>query len=191
VLDYLKPYLTAYKIDLKSMQEKNYRQLGGVLKNVLDTIRKAHEIGLWVEIVTLVVPGFNDSTEELWDTARFLAGVSADIPWHVTAFHKDYKMTEPDNTPARTLLRAAEIGREAGLNFVYAGNIPGRVEEYESTHCPKCSRVLVKRSGYVIIEYHITAQGTCSHCGATIAGLWHNDPKKVRINGLGMPMPVY
>jgi len=191
VLDYLKPYLTAYKIDLKSMQEKNYRQLGGVLKNVLDTIRKAHDIGLWVEIVTLVVPGFNDSNEELWDTARFLAGVSADIPWHVTAFHKDYKMTEPDNTPAPTLLRAAEIGREAGLNFVYAGNIPGQVEEYESTHCPKCSRVLVKRSGYVIIEYHITAQGACSHCGATIAGLWHSDPKKIRLNGFGMPMPVY
>jgi pyruvate formate lyase activating enzyme len=189
-LEYLRPYLIAYKIDLKSMQEKNYRQLGGVLKNVLDTIRKAHDIGLWVEIVTLVVPGFNDSNEELWDAARFLAGVSPDIPWHVTAFHKDYKMTGPDNTPSRTLLRAAEIGREAGLNYVYAGNIPGRVEEYESTHCPKCSRALIKRMGYVITEYHITAQGTCSHCGTPVAGLWHNDPKKVRLNGLGMPLPV-
>ena len=136
-LDYLRPYLIAYKIDLKSMQEKNYRQLGGVLKNVLETIQKAHDIGLWVEIVTLIVPGFNDSNEELWDAARFLAGVSRDIPWHVTAFHKDYKMTEPDNTPARTLLRAAEIGREAGLNFVYAGNIPGRVEEYEIHQLPQ------------------------------------------------------
>jgi pyruvate formate lyase activating enzyme len=191
VLDFLRPYLTAYKIDLKSMQEKNYRQLGGVLRNVLDTIQKAHEIGLWVEIVTLIVPGFNDSNEELWETARFLAGVSRDIPWHVTAFHKDYKMTEPDNTPARTLLRAAEIGREAGLNYVYAGNIPGRVEEYESTHCPKCSRALIKRMGYVILEYHISAQGTCSHCGASIAGLWHNDPKKVHLNGLGMPLPMF
>jgi pyruvate formate lyase activating enzyme len=190
-LDYLRPYLIAYKIDLKSMQEKNYRQLGGVLKNVLATIQKAHEFGLWVEIVTLIVPGFNDSNEELWDTARFLAGVSRDIPWHVTAFHKDYKMTEPDNTPARTLLRAAEIGREAGLNYVYAGNIPGRVEEYESTHCPKCSRALVKRMGYIIMEYHITAQGTCPHCGTSIAGVWHNDPKKVRLNGLGMPLPMF
>jgi pyruvate formate lyase activating enzyme len=190
-LDYLRPYLIAYKVDLKTMQEKNYRKLGGVLKNVLGTIQKAHEIGLWVEIVTLIVPGFNDSNEELWDTARFLAGVSRDIPWHVTAFHKDYKMTEPDNTPARTLLRAAEIGREAGLNFVYAGNIPGRVEEYESTNCPKCSHVLIKRTGYVILEYHITAQGTCAHCGASVPGLWHNDPKKVRLNGLGMPLPMF
>jgi pyruvate formate lyase activating enzyme len=191
VLEYLHPYLCAYKIDLKSMQEKNYRQLGGVLKNVLDTIQKAHDLGLWVEIVTLVVPDFNDSAEELWETARFLAGVSADIPWHVTAFHKDYKMIEPDNTPAQTLLRAAEIGREAGLNFVYAGNIPGRVDEYETTSCPKCNRALIKRTGYVIHEYHITAQGTCSHCGTSIPGLWHSEPKKVHLNGSGTPMPVY
>ena len=81
------------------MQDKNYRSLGGVLKNVLDTIQKAHDIGLWVEVVTLIVPGFNDSNEELFETARFLRSVSTDIPWHVTAFHKDYKMTGPENTP--------------------------------------------------------------------------------------------
>ena len=114
VLEYLRPYLSGMKIDLKSMQDKNYRQLGGVLKNVLDTIKRVNEMGLWLEVVTLVVPGFNDSTGELWEAARFLSSVSPDIPWHVTAFHSDYKMEDTPNTPANTLLRAAEIGREAG-----------------------------------------------------------------------------
>ncbi len=172
VLDYLRPYLAGYKVDLKSMQDKNYRQLGGVLKNVLETIQRARDLGLWVEVVTLVVPGFNDSNDELWDAARFLAGVSPDIPWHVTAFHQDYKMTEPDNTPARTLLRAAEIGREAGLHYVYAGNLPGRVDEYEDTACPKCGTVLVRRTGYLIREYKLTPKGTCPKCGTAIPGVW-------------------
>ena len=172
VLEYLRPYLTGMKIDLKSMQDKNYRQLGGVLKNVLDTIKRVKELGLWLEVVTLVVPGFNDSTSELWEAARFLAGVSPDIPWHVTAFHSDYKMSDTDNTPARTLLRAAEIGREAGLHYVYAGNLPGRVDEYETTFCPKCNTALVKRTGYSIHQVSITPQGTCPQCGTAIAGVW-------------------
>jgi pyruvate formate lyase activating enzyme len=177
VLDYLRPYLTGFKVDLKSMQDKNYRRLGGVLKNVLDSIQHAREIGLWVEVVTLVVPGFNDSNEELWDAARFITGLSPDIPWHVTAFHQDYHMTEADNTPVRTLLRAAEIGREAGLRYVYAGNIPGHVEEYENTLCPNCNKPLVQRTGYVIRGYHLTVQGTCPNCGTQIAGLWPREPK--------------
>jgi hypothetical protein len=110
-----------------------------VLDHVLDSIRLAHQLGLWVEVVTLVVPGFNDSTEELMEAARYIKSVSGDIPWHVTAFHKDYKMTAPDNTSAQTLLRAADIGREAGLHYVYAGNIRGRVGEYENTFCPNCN----------------------------------------------------
>jgi len=175
VLDYLRPYLTGMKIDLKSMQDKNYRQLGGVLKNVLDTIRRVHQLSLWMEVVTLVIPGFNDSNEELWDAARFLTSVSADIPWHVTAFHPDYKMTDPDPTPARTLLRAAEIGREAGLHYVYAGNLPGQVEEYEITYCPNCNTPLVIRSGYFIKEYRLTAQGTCPQCHTPIPGVWPGD----------------
>ncbi len=190
-LAYLRPYLDAYKVDLKSMQAKNYRQLGGVLKHVLETIQKAHELGLWVEVVTLVIPGFNDSNDELWDAARFLARVSPDIPWHVTAFHKDYHMTDPENTPAKTLLRAAEIGREAGLRYVYAGNLPGMVDEYEDTHCPQCNMVLVKRRAYVIREYHITSNGTCPKCGAKIPGVWPEDPDRVTLNGYGFPLPVY
>jgi len=177
VLEYLRPHLTGMKIDLKSMQDKNYRQLGGVLKNVLDTIKRVKEMGLWLEVVTLIVPGFNDSTAELWEAARFLAGVSADIPWHVTAFHSDYKMSDTDNTPARTLLRAAEIGREAGLHYVYAGNLPGRVDEYETTFCPKCNTPVVKRTGYLIKEVSVTSQGTCSQCGTEIPGVWSAVPQ--------------
>jgi pyruvate formate lyase activating enzyme len=172
VLEYLRPYLSGMKIDLKSMQDKNYRQLGGVLKNTLETIRKVKAMGLWLEVVTLVVPGFNDSVDELWDAARFLSSVSADIPWHVTAFHSDYKMQDTPNTPAKTLLRAAEIGREAGLHYVYAGNLPGRVEEYETTFCPQCNRSLVERSGYSIRSMRVTARGTCPQCGTRVAGVW-------------------
>ena len=175
VLEYLRPYLSGMKIDLKSMQDKRYRQLGGVLNNVLDTIRRVKEMGLWLEVVTLVIPGFNDSTDELWEMARFLAAVSEDIPWHVTAFHSDYKMQDTENTPARTLLRAAEIGNEAGLHYVYAGNLPGRVEEYENTICPKCNIPLVKRRGFYIAENRLTAEGTCPECGTAVAGVWRTN----------------
>jgi pyruvate formate lyase activating enzyme len=190
-LEYLRPYLSAYKVDLKSMQAKNYRSLGGVLQNVLDTIQRAHALGLWVEVVTLLVPGFNDSNEELFEIARFLGSVSMDIPWHVTAFHKDYKMTSPGNTPPETLVRAAEVGKEAGLKYVYAGNLPGRVDEYEDTHCPGCNKVLVRRRGYVVREYRLTAQGACPACGTKIPGIWPENPNSVRINAERIPLRVY
>jgi pyruvate formate lyase activating enzyme len=164
--------------------------LGGVLANVLDGIQLAHELGLWVEVVTLVVPGFNDSTEELMDAARYISSVSPDIPWHVTAFHPDYKMTDPPPTSVKTLLRAAEIGQEAGLSHVYAGNIPGRVGEYENTRCPKCQTTLIERYGYVIQSYRLTTQGTCPKCGTSIAGVWTDKPESVQIGGLGMPRLV-
>jgi pyruvate formate lyase activating enzyme len=191
VMEYLRPYLSAYKVDLKCMQEKNYHKLGGVLQNTLDGIQRAKNMGLWVEVVTLIVPGFNDSNDELWDAARFIAGVSQDIPWHVTAFHKDYKMTEPDNTDVTTLLRAAEIGREAGLRYVYAGNLPGHVDEYENTYCSHCNKLLIRRSGYVIQEYHVTPAGTCPGCKTPLPGIWPADASSVRLNGYGMPLPVY
>jgi len=190
-LAYLAPHLDGYKIDLKSMQEKNYRQLGGVLQPVLDTIQRAHEMGLWVEVVTLVVPGFNDSTEELWEAARFLASVSPNIPWHVTAFHRDYKMLENDNTPPNTLLRAADIGREAGLRYVYAGNLHGfAAGEYESTRCPHCDKMLVQRHGFSIRSYRLTDKGECPYCGEKIAGRWTSEPAKVDLHGSGMPRVI-
>lgn len=187
VLEYIQPYVSAYKIDLKTMSDRNYRRLGAVLQNVLDGIRLVHELGFWLEIVTLVIPGFNDSPEELLDAARFLAGLSPDIPWHVTAFHQDYKMTDPDNTSVGHLLRAAEIGQEAGLRYVYAGNLPGRVGDYENTYCPHCQTLLIERWGYVILGYHLSAQGTCPKCQTPIPGIWPTDPTQVRLNGPGFP----
>lgn len=173
VLDYLRPHLDGYKIDLKSMRDKPYRQLGTVLQHVLDTIQWVHDLGLWLEVVTLVVPGFNDSSEELWDAARFLVGVSPDIPWHVTAFHPDYKMLEPPRTTIETLVRAAEIGSEAGLRYVYAGNIPGATREWEDTRCPACGTTVVRRYGFRVLEDRLTATGgACPQCGTAIAGLW-------------------
>jgi len=194
-LEYLRPYLSAYKVDLKTMQDAQYRRLGGVLEHVLDTIRRAHDLGLWVEVVTLVIPGFNDSPDELMDAARFLVSVSPDIPWHVTAFHQDYRMTEPENTTSEMIVRAAEIGQEAGLRHVYAGNLPGRVGAYETTFCASCNTPLIERLGYVVLGYHLTAEGACPHCGATAAGLWPADPGGVAVGSSGdlflrRPRPV-
>jgi pyruvate formate lyase activating enzyme len=190
VLEYLAPHIVAYKVDLKTMQDRQYRKLGGVLDHVLDGIRMAHGLGLWVEVVTLVVPGFNDSTDELMDAARFIRSVSADIPWHVTAFHPDYKMDDTGRTPSQTLLRAAEIGQEAGLNYVYAGNLPGRVGEYENTTCPGCGKAVIERRGYVIHGYHLTAEGNCPECGMPIPGVWPEQPESVRTGGAGLPKLV-
>jgi pyruvate formate lyase activating enzyme len=180
VLEALRPYLTAYKVDLKTMQDRQYRRLGGVLANVLDSIRRAHAMGFWVEVVTLVVPGFNDSTEELMDAARFLAGVSPDIPWHVTAFHPDYRMVDAAPTPPRTLIRAAEIGQEAGLKFVYAGNLPGRSGDYENTNCPNCGARLIERLGFAVLAYRLTDAGGCPSCGQPIPGVWESSAGRVR-----------
>ncbi|MER3447175.1 MAG: AmmeMemoRadiSam system radical SAM enzyme [Candidatus Dadabacteria bacterium] len=172
VLEYLRPITDCYKVDLKSMQDRNYRKLGGLLSTVLETIPRLVDMGFWVEIVTLIIPGFNDSDEELKSAAKFLASVSPDIPWHVTAFHKDYKMTNPDNTSPKTLIRAAEMGYEAGLRFVYAGNLPGWVKNYENTYCPNCHKLLVERYGYKVLDYRITPDGRCPYCSTTIPGIW-------------------
>jgi AmmeMemoRadiSam system radical SAM enzyme len=190
VLDYIRPYVSAYKVDLKTMSDKNYRRLGAVLQNVLDTLQQVHKLGIWLEVVTLVIPGFNDSPAELTDAARFLASLSPDIPWHVTAFHPDYKMTGPDATRAAALRQAAEIGRAAGLRYVYAGNLPGQVGDLEHTFCPTCRHRLVARSGYRILEYTLTAEGACPQCGTRPAGLWTDTPASVRLHGPGAPRAV-
>jgi pyruvate formate lyase activating enzyme len=173
VLEYLRPWVDLYKVDLKGFDDKQYRRLGGVLGTVLETIRRLHRMGFWLEVVTLVVPGFNDTDAELRDIARFLASVSPDIPWHVTAFHPDYKMTDRDGTAARTLLRAAELGVGEGLRYVYAGNLPGRVGPFENTYCPSCRALLIERVGYTIARDLLTpARGACPPCGARIPGRW-------------------
>ena len=172
VLDYIHPWIDLYKVDLKSFDDRHYRELGGRLQPILDTIRTLHHMGIWLEIVTLLIPGFNDSDNELRKLTAFLAGVSPDIPWHVTAFHQDYKMTSPADTRPEDLQRAAAIGREAGLQYIYAGNLPGRVNRLEDTHCPHCGETLIERHGYLIRKYQITAEGTCPSCQTPIPGRW-------------------
>ena len=172
VLEYLRPYVTLYKVDLKGFRDRPYRELGGTLERVTWTIRALHEKGFWVEVVTLIVPGFNDSPEELRDAARFLASVSTDIPWHVTAFHPDYKFEDRSSTSVRTLLRAAEIGREEGLHFVYAGNLPGAVRRWENTYCPGCETLLVERIGFRVSRNGIGPDGLCPACRRAIPGVW-------------------
>lgn len=172
VLDYLRPWTDCYKIDLKSMSDRNYRQLGGVVDNILETVKMVHERGFWEEIVTLVIPGFNDSDAELRAAADFIASVSPDIPWHVTAFHQDYRMTENDNTTVEQLIRACEIGRQAGLRYIYAGNLPGRVGRWENTYCPSCDELLVERYGYMIRSMKVRPDGSCPSCATIIPGIW-------------------
>jgi pyruvate formate lyase activating enzyme len=171
VLAYLRPYLDGYKVDLKTINAHRYQQLGGVLQHVLESIQGAFEAGLWVEVVTLLVPDFNDSTEDLWETARFLASVSPDIPWSVTAYHPDYHL-DTKSTPSTTLLRAADIGQEAGLRFVYAGNLPGKVGSLEDTICPSCQKLLIHRLGFRVMQNNLDKNGCCPGCGQPVAGIW-------------------
>jgi pyruvate formate lyase activating enzyme len=172
VLDYIRPWVDLYKVDLKSFDDRHYRQLGGRIAPILDTIRRLHAMDIWVEIVTLLIPGFNDSREELSRLTEFIASVSPDIPWHVTAFHRDYKMTDPPNTTAEMLLTAADIGRGNGLRFVYAGNLPGEVGDLEDTRCSQCHELLVGRYGYHVREYHVSSDGRCPSCHAAVPGRW-------------------
>ncbi|HMM34793.1 MAG TPA: AmmeMemoRadiSam system radical SAM enzyme [Thermoanaerobaculia bacterium] len=172
VLDFLRPLVDAYKVDLKGMRESAYREVGGRLTVVLDALAGLVARGFWVEVVTLLVPGRNDSDEELRDAARLLARLSPDLPWHVTAFHPDYRMGAVPATPAATLLRAAEIGRTEGLRYVYAGNLPGGVGDAETTACPGCSERLVERRGFRVVARRIGADGRCPRCERPIPGIW-------------------
>ena len=184
MLDYLRPWIRAYKVDLKSFDDRHYRSLGGTLQQITETIRMVHARGIWLEVVTLVIPGFNDSEQELRAAARFLASVSLDIPWHVTGFHKDYRMTDPPDTDARQLIRAAEIGAEEGLRFVYAGNRPGQVGPWENTRCPSCRETLIERWGYLIRAYRLGPDGRCPGCRTALPGIWPGSPGEVHVGDL-------
>jgi pyruvate formate lyase activating enzyme len=175
VLEYLRPWVDLYKVDLKSFDDRHYRQLGGRLEPILDTIRRLHALDFWVEIVTLLISAYNDGEDELRELARFLAGVDPLMPWHVTAFHADYHMSDRTDTAARQLLRAAEIGLEQGLRYVYCGNRPGQVGEFENTRCHACSATLVRRIGFLVVEDRLSpSAGVCPECGVRIPGIWES-----------------
>jgi pyruvate formate lyase activating enzyme len=172
VLDYLRPWIDLFKVDLKGFDDRRYRELGGRLQPVLDTIRALHGMGIWLEIVTLLVPGFNDSDDELRRLGGFVAGVSPAIPWHVTAYHEDYRMGGNGRTTPAMLERAARIGAEAGLQFVYAGNLPGSVGSLEDTRCPSCHETLIRRRSFVVRENRLAPGGRCPRCSVPIPGRW-------------------
>ncbi len=180
VLEFIRPWTDLYKVDLKSFEDRRYHELGGRIGPILESIRRIHEMGFWLEIVTLVIPGFNDSDEELREMAEFLAGISPDIPWHLTAFHQDYKMQGPQNTPSQTLIRAAGIGKATGLRYVYAGNLPGETGNLEDTVCPACGMTVVERRGFRVLRKRLSETGACPGCGAKIPGRWAAPPRKGR-----------
>jgi len=170
----LAPYLTADNIDLKAFTDKFYKEVCGArLQPVLDTIILMHKLKVWVEITTLVIPGWNDSDAELTDIARFIKNISPDIPWHVTRFWPTYKMTDRSATPHLTLVRAREIGLAEGLRYVYVGNIPG--DSGENTICPNCGKLVIERTGFAVGRVHMTGN-RCGHCQEPIAGVFQAEP---------------
>ncbi len=172
VLRFLRPLVDCYKVDLKSFNDKHYRELGGVLDNVVETIRNLKQMGFWVEIVTLLVPTFNNDPDEIRQMAAFLASVDPLMPWHITAFHSDYKMDSTPNTTAEDLLAAGEIARAEGMKYVYLGNLPGRLGNWEDTSCHGCGKCLIRRRGFVVIENLMPADGRCPDCGTVVPGIW-------------------
>ncbi|MEA2114536.1 MAG: AmmeMemoRadiSam system radical SAM enzyme [Thermodesulfobacteriota bacterium] len=170
VTRHLAPVLDGINIDIKAFTDDFYKKVCKArLQPVLDNVRLMHELGVWVETTTLIIPGLNDSDSELRDVARFIKSVDPSIPWHVTAFSPTYKMMDREPTPVTTLRRAREIGLAEGLRFVYEGNIPG--EGGENTYCPACGEELISRYGFSIRQNNLT-EGRCPTCGKQIAGVW-------------------
>ena len=169
-LRHIAPHLHAANVDLKSFRDSFYKEICGArLGPVLDSLRLYRELGIWLEVTTLVIPGENDSDEELGQIAAFIAGeLGKDVPWHVSAFHPTYRLVDRPRTPAATLRRAIAIGRAAGLRYVYEGNIPG---EGEDTSCPSCARTVISRHGFTVRKNSLN-QGRCPFCGEAVAGIW-------------------
>ncbi|MFC1591858.1 AmmeMemoRadiSam system radical SAM enzyme [Thermodesulfobacteriota bacterium] len=168
-LEMIAPYLDAANIDLKAFSDDFYlKNCGARLQPILDAIRAYKRLGIWIEITTLVIPGLNDSPEELQQIAAFIAETGIEIPWHVTAFYPTYRLTDRSRTPVETLVAARSIGLEAGLRYVYTGNIPG--DAGENTYCYECGELLIQRSGFQIIENTLQNR-TCPQCSAYIDGI--------------------
>jgi pyruvate formate lyase activating enzyme len=168
-LTMIRPYLNAANVDLKFFKDSSYKKIcAGSLAPVLDSIRLMKAMGVWVEVTTLIVPGENDSKEELGDIAGFIAGVDKNMPWHVSRFHPDYKFTDHEATPENTLKQALELGRKRGLKYIYAGNVYGWGND---TYCLNCKKLLIKREIFNVLEYNITS-GKCAYCSAAVPGVF-------------------
>lgn len=169
-LENIRPYLDAANIDLKSISDSFYKKVCGARVNgVLASIRKYKRLGIWIELTTLVIPGYNDSDEEFGSIAAFIRDdVGVETPWHVSAFHPAYKLTDSSRTAPKTLERARQIGSETGLRYVYTGNIPGM--NGENTLCHHCKRIVIGRYGFNLTEYNIK-DGACIFCNAKIDGI--------------------
>ncbi len=168
-LEAIAPCLDAANVDLKAFNDDFYRaECGARLDPVLETIQRMKALGIWVEVTTLVIPGLNDSDDELRELARFLVSSGPDIPWHVSRFHPDYQLTSIPPTPVDTLQKARRIGIEEGLRYVYTGNIPG--DDGESTFCPQCGSMLINRFGFSIVQMNLK-EGACTVCGTRMAGV--------------------
>ncbi len=168
MLDMMAPFLDAANVDLKSFSNDFYRRIcRGKLDPVLNSIEKMKKLGIWIEVTTLIVPGLNDTEDEMKGIAHFLAGLDKKIPWHISRFHPQYKMDHQGSTPMRTMNRAYEIGKKAGLEYVYLGNVMG---EGNHTYCPRCGSLLIERSGFSITENSLK-EGKCPHCGNSIPGV--------------------
>jgi pyruvate formate lyase activating enzyme len=162
------PYLDGANIDLKSMRKSFYRKVcGAKLQPVLDNINLYYNLDIWIEITTLIIPGYNDSSEELEKIAEFIGSIDNDIPWHVTAFHPTYKLINVPSTNIKTLRKAVDIGKKAGLKYVYQGN----VREGENTYCPKCGKLLIERNIFNITSNNMK-NDNCSFCGEHVVGKW-------------------
>lgn len=162
------PYMDAANIDLKSFSEGFYQKIcGGKLKAVLDSIKLYHKLGIWIELTTLLIPEKNESPGELKKTAGFIASLDKNIPWHVSSFHPDYRMMDSHRTPLPVLEKAYEIGKKAGLNYIYLGNVHS--DEHDNTYCPKCKKLLIRRYGFDIAEKNIEGN-KCKYCGEEIKG---------------------
>lgn len=165
----IRPYLDAANVDLKFFKQGSYKKIcSGDLAPVLDTIKLMKELGVWVEVTTLIMPGENDSDEELGAIAKFISGVNKDIPWHVSKFHPDYKFSGYQPTPEATLKKAKELGYAAGLTYIYAGNVYGWGND---TLCRACGKLLVRREGFSVPENNIKS-GKCFSCGELIPGVF-------------------
>ena len=169
-IEMMAPYLVAANVDLKSFRDEFYKkQCGARLNPVLDSLQKMKERGIWLEITTLLIPGLNDSVEELKDIAAFISSLGSETPWHISRFHPQFKMRNVSATPVSSLHRACDIGKEAGLKYVYSGNVPG--DEGENTYCSNCDKLLISRYSYGIIENSLSGH-SCPHCGKDLEGIF-------------------